>query len=276
MPDDNTIRTMRESMLALIDSVAGMRDRFGSFRIDGPVASAEKPRHLQPVSIDKAFATSVTLIGVAEEHMTAFTQSTGITQYTSARDMLEPCALVTWLLNPTVDERERAGRVFAYQYSDQEEMRKCYSAASITFAEQDAKDRISKLAAEAGELGYNILQMNGKIVGIHKRLPKTTPLVGGSLGKEEEKAYRVLSAIAHGHMWAIHSFAYKWDLTGLTAEVNDNPSTLNWIGTIATRAYCKAVWAYGNYLAWPQRDLADPLEKTCSSLKIPDTDRPWK
>ena len=129
--------------------------------------------------------------------------------------------------------------------------------------------------AEANDIGYQTLYRKGRIDGIHKRVPPTTHLIREALGKEEEKAYRILSAIAHGHTWAFFSIAARLELTSSTVEVRDNPIALNWIATVATRAYCKAVWTFGTDRGWPKRDLVGRFEKSCDLMKIPDTDRPW-
>ena len=271
----NLITTTKESMLHLIDSVDGMRDHFGLLPLDGSNTSAEMQESSQSGLIAAAASISHVLIGSAEAHMRMFAESTEITQYTSVRAMLEPCALAKWLLDPGVNGGERAGRVFAYRYKGQEEMRKCHSAAGMAEAELATRDNISKMAAEAHDIGYQTLYRNGRIDGIHKRVPPTTHLIREALGKEEEKAYRILSAIAHGHTWAIFSIAVRLELTSSTVEVHDNPIALNWIATVATRAYCKAVWTFGTDRGWPKRDLVGRFEKSCNSLKIPDTDRPW-
>lgn len=276
-------------MLEFSSSIARMEQDFGFIVANGSMGFDEKKRAMRPESLKTAMSISLGLLGSGDEHMKSFIQTTGIVSFTCIRSMLEPCALAAWLLNPNIDERERVGRVFAYRYAGQDQRRKFYSSADMAQEEQDAENNITKITTEASGLGYNLIKnrkRDNRVEGVHTRLPSTTDLIKDFLGKKEEEAYRLLSAVAHGHMWAFHSLAYRvapnnpkmiTDGVSLTKlEMYDHPLVIAWLGLIATLAFSKAVWAYGDYVGWDKTDLTRSLDRVFDTFTLAAGERFWK
>ena len=275
-------------MLEFSSSVARMEREFGFIVAKGSIGFDEKKRSLRPESLKTAMSTSLGLLGSGDDHMKSFNQTTGIVSFTCIRSMLEPCALAVWLLDPNIDERERVGRVFAYRYAGQDQKRKFYSSANMAQEEHDARNNITKITTEARGLGYNIIikKRGNRVEGVHTRVPSATDLIKVFLGKEAEEAYRLLSTVAHGHMWAIQSLAYRvtsnspkmiTDGVSLTkSERYDNSYAITWLGFIATLAFSKAVWAYGNYLGWDKTGLTKSLDRVFDMFMLSTNERFWK
>jgi len=69
-----------------------------------------------------------------------------------------------------------------------------------------AESRLGDIAAVATSLGYKpILDKGGRRVGAGQQMPSVTDLIGTIL--DEEAHYRLLSAVAHGHHWALQELS---------------------------------------------------------------------
>ena len=261
-------KPLRIALLNLTDAIRAMAKNFraevGFKPKPGSPAALEMKESKRPKSLETSISAALTLIDIAEQHLDLFSKTTSLVPLTSARNALEPSAIATWLLDPGIDGHERVGRLFAYRFSGQFEMRKFYRSVGAQANEVETDEAIQKILTEAKALGYHPLKTRGKnprIDALHTRdLNGTTRLIGTVLGDDAEEVYRLLSAVAHGHMWAVHSLAYKIHAGGNLAEQIDNPRAISLTGCVASESYAKAVWNYANYMGWDTELLAKELE----------------
>lgn len=241
--------------------------------LDGSVAADEQDRvsksNQQSASLLTVKTTCLELLESGMEHVQALGRITIpdsliLASATCVRSTLEPCALVLWLLDSNVDEQERIGRVLAFRYAGQEESRKFAKSANLIKDERHAKDRINEIINDANGRGYRILKnRQGKKIGVHIHVPSTTNLIDEYL--DEEELYRLLSAVAHGHEWAIRSFAFQQArqptmvVDGVPATAflkrRNDPRIISWLAIMIAKAFSMAAIAYGNYLGWEGTEL---------------------
>lgn len=224
----------------------------------------------QVTSLLTVRTTCLELLESGTEHVQALVRTLGpasliLASATCVRSALEPCALIMWLSDASADERERIGRVFAYRYAGQDQQRKFSRLAGPPVKEEHIRVNMKNIIANAAGRGYRILKNKKRMtVGIHKYMPSATKLISDYL--REEEAYRLLSAVAHGHEWAIRSFAYQATsivpntvIDGVPAtsfvKRRNSPSIIAYLSLLMATSFSKAVIAYGEYIGWDKRDL---------------------
>lgn len=149
-----------------------------------------------------------------------------------------------------------------------------------------AERRLADIAALATSLGYKpILDKSGRHTGAGQRLPSVTDLIGTTLNEEEH--YRLLSAVVHGHPWALQQLSFnrapQFDtasglsgarLSGLAKAANVPAFAL--FTLISARAFARTVWYQALYLGWDQTRLRELLEGMFDRLGSSDEVRFWR
>lgn len=124
-----------------------------------------------------------------------------------------------------------------------------------------------------------------KRVGIGLRMPSATELI--KLMLNEEESYRLLSAVAHGHSWAIRQLAFKAkgddgrDLSAGGVPVSNFEKTvrvdyLAYLGLVAANAWAKPLWHQCLYFAWDKDRLTALLDSTFDKLHAAPGVRFWR
>ena len=230
-----------------------------------------------------AWCQAAQLIELGGDHITAFVKT--ITEpmeafacLTCIRSMLEPCALASWLLDPRIDGHTRVGRAFALRYAGLEQQLKLIrtDVESENYLQeiQGTKDRIDEVEQDALETGYAPIA----------KMPSATDVIKQML--DEEEMYRLLSAVTHGHNWAIRGLVFSPVLEGdLRPDVGGVPVTmfkkavgvdkLALLGLIAAEAFAKPVWDKCNYAGWDKERLIGVLDSTFDKLGLRASKRFW-
>ena len=124
------------------------------------------------------------------------------------RSMLEPSALIGWLLDPEIDGRERVGRVFALRYRELDQQVKVYIASGARDEVLERMQRIDEVEKQARRGGYDpVRSKKGKRIGIGQVTPAATDVIRDVL--DQEVQYRLLSAVAHNQTWATRWLAFE-------------------------------------------------------------------
>ena len=116
-------------------------------------------------------------------------------------------------------------------------------------------------------------------------MPSVTDLIGTILGEEEH--YRLLSAVAHGHHWALQQLSFSrapdFDtasalsgarLTGLAKAANVTAFAL--FVLVSARAFARTVWYQALYLGWDRMRLRELLEEIFDRLGSSNELRFWR
>ncbi|MCZ0937946.1 MAG: hypothetical protein OXJ55_04885 [Caldilineaceae bacterium] len=232
------------------------------------------------------------LIETAGEQLTLFVKSVSppaqpIACCGTVRSLLESCALASWMIDPDIDRTERVGRVLAY---GKEGLCQQLAYAQASAASQASinllKDRIRQLNTRGSQLrsssakGRNKGHRNGPV-----KMPDATRAVAAIL--DEEVAYRILSAVVHGHSWAIQEVGFDERAvpSGHLASSRIFPvrmqkavkvEALAWLGLTAARALCRPIWYVFNYEGWDTAALQQVFEDSFDRLHAVESIRFWR
>ena len=235
-------------------------------------------------SLDTVVTLPQGLIESGGEHLGVFVEMIAepvrvIAACTCVRSMLEPCALAAWILDPRIDAFVRVGRVFALRYEGMVQQRKAARALGATEADvAPITKRIDEVEQDALALRYPAVRYtNGRIRGIGQPMPVTTDLIESVLG--EEAIYRTLSAVAHGHNWAIMQLCYK--AAGPEGRFTKFEKTvsiegLTWQGLVAAKSLGRALWHRCLYLGGDRENLKELLESTLDAFGAQPKARFWR
>ena len=276
------LSVMREALSRFCDEIRSFHADYGNGFSPGSQAVHEQAASPRPQSLVTAWGQAAQLIELGDDHITAFVKT--ITEpmeafacLTCIRSMLEPCALASWLLDPRIDAHTRVGRVFARRYAELEQQLKFIRAAeSENYLQkiQRTKDRIDEVEQDALETGYAPIA----------KMPSATDVI--KLMLDEESAYRLLSAVTHGHSWALTALGFTRapegdpspDVGGVSVvmfEKTVNVTNLALSGLIMARAFAKPVWDKCNYAGWDKERLIGVLDSTFDELLAKPTERFW-
>ena len=279
---------MREAILEFTDSVAKAssvtRPQPTTQSIETPEGSFDGQSQLHREALRMAIDTSRLLLEFGYAHIRAFATTKGVVSLSCARSMLESCALARWILAPDIDDRERVGRAYAHQYAGVQSQVKFCKTAGLVEEERKSIDYRSEILQTAETLNYKVLKnKKQERYAIHKTMPSATELIEMLLC--ERRTYAVLSAVVHGHPWAIAKALFRETegpevvVEGVRlaqVERHDSPGLFVWSGQIVTEAYAKAVWTAGIYLGWDQSALMQALEGLFDRLELREETQFWR
>lgn len=253
----------------------------GVLPIDGSPALDEQAAFEEAESLRTVHSQATMLIEVAGDQLTAFLKTLEepcetVAPWICIRGLLEACALSAWLVIPDIGVRERVSRSLALRYEGLDQQRKCVAAMGHSAFEVER--RMDEIAQEAKCHGYKpIMGSRGRRIGLGTRMPSITELVRDYLG--EEGMYRLLSAMAHGHFWAIHQLGFRLlteDETPPPAaavgtramEKAVNPAGVIYLALGAADAFGLAVWYQARYSGWELAALEASLHRLFDSMNV--------
>lgn len=128
--------------------------------------------------------------------------------FTCVRGAMESAALAAWLLDPNINPEARVSRHFAFRYEGLVQQLKYANEAGDRSIATAIIARIDKVEADAIAIGFSeVTDRKQRRAGIGELWPSITDLSEISLGMR--KRYRLLSAVAHGHHWALINIGFK-------------------------------------------------------------------
>ena len=285
------VGAIREALTMFHDRASSLIQEHGSLPKAGSQALTEEATYSRPDSIVSACEIGNQLIEYGGEHVTAFVKLItepveAIACWTCVRSMLEACALASWVADPSIDARTRVSRVFALSYEGMEQQLTFGRAAKRPESDlKSLEDRIDQVEKDALALGFSQVQnKNGKRIGIAQRMPSTTEMIKMML--DEEEAYRMLSAVAHGHTWAIRQLGFKavGDSTGLSIggvsvkryEKSANLRGFAFLGIRTAKAFAAPLWNVCRYFGWDALRFEELFEDVFDKLQAKPETRFWR
>ena len=269
-------------------------DRYQSLAMPSSPADLELHSFSRPESLVTAYSQGGILIEVAADQLMALTKTLtepaqAIAPWTCVRAIIESCALSSWLLCPDIDPKIRVQRSLAFRYEGLLQQLKFVHAEKFDkVAITTITSRIDEVEQVALKLGFSrILDKNSKRIGIGQEMPNITSLVQVEL--DEESLYRILSAIAHAHPWALQQLSFRQinndnfnfvDGSEDNAKVHTYEKNLDLPFVIflchkAVINFTKPVWYQCKLLGWDQKELKEYFETTFASLGIKDEKKFW-
>lgn len=291
--------TGTEFVISLRGALTRLRDEFAAFMRSqggepaaGSQAAAERAAYPRPESLYTVSAIGAMLLESVAEHVTAFVKTITepvepIACWTCVRSMLESSAIAAWLFDPRIGAQERVGRAYAYRYEGLEQQVKFGRAANLPVGEvKKAEDLVDLLERDAANLGFvTVTDRTGRRTGVAQRMPSATDMIKAIL--DEEVAYRLLSAVAHAHVWAIQRLGFKAaaiqpaqpaDGVQLTAMEKSSGSVegYNFLVQRAAKSLALPLWNQCLYFGWQKDRLAGLLESVYDQMQALAAVRFWR
>lgn len=283
---------LQQALTELHAGVGGLYgDLTGELVLGSPVAN-ELDGYTHKASLGIARSAASILIESAGEYLTLFVKSVGLPAEPIAccgcvRSLLESCAYASWMIDPAIDRTERVSRVLAYGRED--------LSQQLGFAQASKEPGASRnvLKARIKELDLRAIQVRASTAkdrsqGRRKgrvRMPDATSAVATML--DEEVTYRLLSAVVHGHSWAMQAMGFDAEALPAGGTSTDRIYTARirkalkvdvvaWLGLIAARAFCQPVWYLFLYEGWDTVPLQRTFEDSFDHLRAAESIRFWR
>jgi hypothetical protein len=291
VPDD--VIRMTQALNVFIDEIGQFLAGFSGGPMPDSTAMAELNSFLRPESVMSAFSQGAILIEVAADQLMTFVKSITepvqtIAPWTCVRALLEASALATWVLESGISTELRVRRSFAFRFEGLDQQVKWLRVAGKQTDIDKLLKRIEDAEQDALNLGYpKVLDRYGKRIGIGQVMPSVTDIIRDML--DEEATYRLLSAIAHGHHWALSQLGFRLindnegENTNWTAvnksthllEKHIEPNSVSYLGLIAVTAFSKSFWCMCQLFGWWNEQSASIFDRLYDSLKIRADLRCW-
>jgi hypothetical protein len=269
-----------EDVLRMIRAIQSLYDEMGRILNalnhepqPGSQAEAELSGFQEPERVQDVYIQANLLIEGVADHLMAFTKTVTqpaatIAPWTCVRGALESGALAAWLIDSAVDVTVRVQRSFAFRYEGLDQQVKCVRAFGLDSDLQRAKDRIDEVERDALRLGYaQVTNKKGDRTGIGQNMPSVTEIIGATLNAEGP--YRLASAMAHGHNWAISQLGFRRADDGdrLLLEKHLNPISVAYLCVGGANAFAKPVWQKFRLFGWDTKDLEGVFNAVFADLR---------
>jgi hypothetical protein len=262
-----------------------LRATGASPRVGSP-ADQEIRAFLRPVSIKTALSQANAALEASADHLEALDRLVNEVQYavapwTCARGVLEAAAIVTWLLDSTIDAKERVSRSLALRFSTLQAQRKLANTTGDSRKIQAIDERIESIEATAIQLGYPPLRdSKGRRTGIGQVKPSITDLVQQQF--DFGNLYRMLSGVAHSDSVVVSQLGFMKTGThtpdGFLAQRAVPKEIQSLLLANAVAIHTRGVWLRVVQYGCDAAETAVILEKGYNQLNLADTDavRFWR
>jgi hypothetical protein len=273
--DARDVMRMRESMNVFFDELKNFVNSTGLSPVADSLAASERAGAAADQTLlnclNDAYSQGQILFESAADHLTGFVRSLEepvltIMPWTCVRAVLETSAISAWLLDPDINAAERAVRSVTRRIEALVEQKKWAASMRAGFADQVSEsDSPNDLLAHA-ESRLKHADGVAKNLGLDKRpTPKTaTAMIRDELN--EESSFRGLSAVTHGHHWALHQFGFEVidgqssGQESTRAQKQMKPMFVVFFGVVALKAFSFAVWRWSTLFGFDRRQLASIID----------------
>ena len=163
--------------------------------------------------VETAYSQASILIEVASDHLSAFVRAItqpalSISPWSSIRGVLEAASISRWLLDASLQAPGRASRSLQFRCEGLSQQVKFARVSGDDEYLKGAVRRLEDVLQHASTHGLELRQdAQATPKALLNPMPPTTDLIKDYLG--EEAAYRLLSAMAHAHPWALGKLAFS-------------------------------------------------------------------
>ena len=207
--------------------------------------------------------------------------------FTCIRSMLETTAIGAWILDPTITSFGRIARVFAMRFDAMDQELKFGRCAGVATQDiQRLEARLNTVEADAIGLGCRKFRnKKGKIYAIGAVMPSATEMIRDVLN--DEWTYRLLSAVAHGHHWALRPLGFA-DATAQYGHLSVsgiavtpfarkvNVEGIGITGLSGILAFARLMWNKAQYNGWDLLRLEKIFEDVADEIHAGESVRFWR
>ncbi len=281
---------IRGALKYLHDEIAHLIEAEGNKYAAGSQAANEHSIYAEPDAVFNAMALAGQLIESADDHLSVISKILVepieiIASWTCIRSMLESCALAAWLLDPSIDVRTRVGRGFALRYEGMEQEQKLCRAMKRPETEIDkSKANMDEMERDALALGFAaVTDKNGDRIGVGQRMLGATDVI--KLMLDDEVMYRLLSAVEHGHHWAIRQLCYEEstaddeEIGGTQTRAFKKKISVDKVAVLTScgvQAFLRALWNQCHYFGWNCLHFEEVFENVADKMLLPIPTRFWR
>jgi len=269
--DRDKLALLMQAFDDLHEETCTLLNRHGSLPAEGSPAAKELATYSDQELVLTAYAQADFLTEAASEHVASFRRTAvepalAMAPWACVRAVIESSALASWLLDPSVECGERVKRSFAFRYEGVEQQAKLARAVGDHAALENSQKRMDFLEERALALGFTrVLDRKGNRIGVGLSMPPITALAGQVL--DEEDTYRLLSAVAHAHIWALHQVGYL----NLGKSLDDRPGMVSmkkaakplcfkYLARKAVDAYSRPIVYKATLFGWAGRDVEERMQ----------------
>jgi hypothetical protein len=283
-PDD--VPLMVQVLRNLHDEIGRFLNEYGDQPSPNSLAAVELRTFQRPESLTTTYSQGSILVEVAADQLMAFTKTVTepvqtVAPWTCVRAVIESCALAAWLLDPNLDARTRVQRSFAFRYEGLIQQVKFGRASGNEAGTAKATARIDEVERVALGLGFSREKnRKGKRIGIAQQMPNITDIVAQTL--DEEAVYRMLSAMAHAHHWALQQLSFQrvedgnaYGIEGNAdggsvhlTEKNLEPISIAFLCNKAANTFAKPIWYKCQLFGWDIEYLRGILDSAFTGLGL--------
>ncbi len=247
---------VKRALRKLLSRTGALMDEYGPEPLGGSKAQSEQKIILPNVEIKTATSVADALIESSGDHVFAFCKcitepAVAMAPFTCIRGALEAGAIASWLMDPTIDRNGRLERSFAFRYSGLEQQRKLANSMGLHKKAEKINSRISEVENHAINIGFSKLTNDkGKRIGIGIVMPSITDLIGNMFDKES--LYRLTSAIAHGHTWAIKTFSFTETDEKYVHTKELSFTSIIFLSVEIAHIFALTIWRKANLYGWDE------------------------
>lgn len=271
-PTVEDILRMVEAVRSLHNETSRVLNALGREPMPGSQAEAELGSFQESEYVRDVYVQANILIECAADHLMAFTKTVTppaatIAPWTSIRAVLESGALAAWLIDPSINVTERVQRSLAFRYDGMGQQVKYARLVGWTSVLERVIVHIEDLEQSSIRLGYTPLVDNGKRTGIGQVMPSTAEIIGATLN--EEGTYRLSSAMAHTHQWAVSQIGFH-RVHGdslLLREKHLHPVFAAYLCVKGANAFAKPVWQKFCLFGWDTKELKEVFDSAFTNLR---------
>jgi hypothetical protein len=288
-----SIKNFLTAIVDLHDDIGQFVDSYDLLPAKNSQAEKEMKYFSREESVRSSYSQGWLLAEVAADQLMAFTKTViepaqSVAPWTCIRASLEASALASWLLNPDIDVVTRVKRIFAFRYEGLIQQVKFLRSVGEEAYIEKVESRIDEVEQTALKLGFPRIQdKNQKRIGIGILMPSVTDIIQSEIN--EESNYRLLSAFAHAHGWAITLGSYQRIDNNEEKTVREfkngrdpvlekylSPVSVFSLGYTGTMSLIRPVWYKSLLFGWDVKKISDLLEKNFDSIGIKDESRFWR
>ena len=264
MNNDHWLDYLVSLMNELHDDTGVIVNTFGNDPMEGSIAAKERIIKDNSEKLLTAYSQGSIMFEVVMDHFSSLSRSLTqpihtVSPWTTMRSILESSAIGLWLLDTKIDPDERISRSLKFRCEGLFQQVK-YGKATLDNDNEIEPiiNRYKEVLVEAEALGFEIARYDtGKLEHLRHEMPSVTDLISSQLNLEGE--YRLFSAIAHAHLWALQALSFKKaDIPGkLLLEKNLSIEAIQYVGALVFRASSIPIIEKCKLFGWPHKGLKD-------------------
>jgi hypothetical protein len=260
----------------------GLADQYHGRPARGSQAEREIESFSDAEAVRTAYSQSALALDSVADHLDALRRATTepvdvFASFSLARGILTSAAIAEWLSDGNISTTDRVGRSMSFRYEGIRQQRTLLNLKGSEEELQRVEGRLTAIVMDAARRGVPTSEdESGHAQKLTRKVPPDTKLAASSL--QAEWQYRLLSAVSHGHSWALRATGFQQSADVPHGFVTRDASPLI-IGSLlhwSIEWFLRPAWSQAILMGWLLRDLAKASEAAYDRLGFPPSQRFWR